>query len=422
MSARQPLGRRILLSFVLLTVLVAGFNAWAIIAVVHLVEEDLIGDEMRGEMAMVETVYLTEGRLPDVSGGSALYVPTLKPQVLPPALDGVQPGYQEVVGENGAWHVLVTEIEGHRFILARNQDAFEAREQMLYKVVAGAFLFAVALALLIGRLTVRRVIDPVIRLAGQVRGRDSMHGLAPPLAPEYGDDELGQLAGAFDQAFGQLRRAIERERLFTSDVSHELRTPLMIVGTSAELLLRGELSGRARRQVERIAKAAGEMRALVEVFLQLARAQAAPAAPEAAVSLAAMAAEQGEVWGPEITARGLAFVVVSEAAMPGVWHATLLRAVMGNLLRNASHYTERGQIRLILDAGGFRVEDSGPGIAADERERLFDSFVRGSAARGEGLGLGLSLVRRICEQQGWRIEAHNLAGGGSCFSVRLGRF
>lgn len=108
--------------------------------------------------------------------------------------------------------------------------------------------------------------------------------------------------------------------------------------------------------------------------------------------------------------------------MPGVWHATLLRAVMGNLLRNASHYTERGQIRLILDAGGFRVEDSGPGIAADERERLFDSFVRGSAARGEGLGLGLSLVRRICEQQGWHIEAHNLAGGGSCFSVRLGRF
>ena len=80
MADRQPLARRILLSFMLLTALIAGINAWAIIAVVHVVEEDLIGDEMRQEMEMVETVYLTEGRIPDLTGGSALYVPTLKAQ------------------------------------------------------------------------------------------------------------------------------------------------------------------------------------------------------------------------------------------------------------------------------------------------------------------------------------------------------
>lgn len=419
MTDRQPLARRILLSFMLLTALIAGINAWAIIAVVHVVEEDLIGDEMRDEMAMVETVYLTQGRIPDLSGGSALYVPTLKAQPMPAAFAGLHPGYQEVVGENGAWHVLETSIDGHRFILARNQDTFEAREQMLYKVVIGGFLLAVALAWLIGRLTVRRVIDPVIRLAGQVRGRDQMVALAPPLAADYGDDELGQLALAFDLAFSQLRRAVDRERLFTSDVSHELRTPLMIVGTSAELLLRGDLSERSRRQVERIARAAAEMQSLIEVFLELARAQGAQLAPGEGVSLAAMADEQSQLWAEEIAARGLAFVRRSEGELPGLWHPTLLRVVMGNLLRNAAHYTETGEIRLILASDGFRVEDTGPGIAPAERDQLFQAFVRGRGARGEGLGLGLSLVRRICEQQGWQIDALNLDGGGSCFVVRL---
>lgn len=420
MPDKQPLARRILLSFMLLTALIAGINAWAIIAVVQVVEEDLIGDEMRDEMAMVETVYLTEGRIPDLSGGSALYVPTLKAQPLPPVFGELHPGYQEIVTATGAWHVLESNIEGHRFILARNQDAFEAREQMLYKAVAGGFLLAIALALLIGRLTVRRVIDPVIRLAGQVRGRDQMVVLAPPLAADYGDDELGQLAMAFDLAFSQLRVAIDRERLFTSDVSHELRTPLMIVGTSAELLLRGELSERARRQVERIARAATEMQSLIEVFLELARAQGASMAPGEGVSLAAMADEQSEVWREEIAARGLAFVRHSEGELPGLWHPTPLRVVMGNLLRNAAHYTESGEIRLILASDGFRVEDTGPGISPEERARLFQPFVRGRGARGEGLGLGLSLVRRVCEQQGWQIEALNLDGGGSCFVVRLG--
>jgi signal transduction histidine kinase len=420
MADKQPLARRILLSFMLLTALIAGINAWAIIAVVYVVEEDLIGDEMRQEMEMVETVYLTEGRIPDLSGGSALYVPTLKAQPLPAAFAGLQQGFQEVVGENGAWHVLETSIEGHRFILVRDQGTFEAREQMLYKVVVGGFLLAIALAWLIGRLTVRRVIDPVIRLAGQVRGRDQMVTLAPPLAADYGDDELGQLAMAFDLAFSQLRGAIDRERLFTSDVSHELRTPLMIVGTSAELLLRGDLSERTRRQVERIARAAAEMRSLIEVFLELARAQGAQLAPGEGISLAAMADEQSEAWREQIAARGLLFVRRSEGELPGLWHPTLLRVVMGNLLRNAAHYTERGEIRLILASDGFRVEDTGPGISPAERAQLFQPFVRGRGARGEGLGLGLSLVRRVCEQQGWQIDALNLDGGGSCFVVRLG--
>jgi len=93
--------------------------------------------------------------------------------------------------------------------------------------------------------------------------------------------------------------------------------------------------------------------------------------------------------------------------------------VMSNLLRNALHYTEHGQVRLVLEHGGFRVEDTGVGIPVDQQERMFQPFVRGAEGRGEGLGLGLSLVRRICAHQGWAVEVHGREPCGSCFAVRL---
>lgn len=86
------------------------------------------------------------------------------------------------------------------------------------------------------------------------------------------------------------------------------------------------------------------------------------------------------------------------------YNATLLHAVMGNLLRNALHYTERGFIRLTLTSTGFTVEDSGVGIPEEKREAMFEPFVRSNEKRGEGLGLGLSLVQRICENQGWECQ------------------
>src|SRR5690606_18088191 len=90
---------------------------------------------------------------------------------------------------------------------------------------------------------------------------------------------VGQLAVAFDETLSQLRQALNREQLFTSDVSHELRTPLMVLAGACELLLENPaLDPRARSQVQRIARASAQMRELVQTFLQLARTQSGQAA------------------------------------------------------------------------------------------------------------------------------------------------
>jgi signal transduction histidine kinase len=117
--------------------------------------------------------------------------------------------------------------------------------------------------------------------------------------------------------------------------------------------------------------------------------------------------------------KGLDFVCRSEGEDHGHYNQTLLATVIANLLRNALHYTEQGHVHLVLENGGLRVEDSGSGIPPEQQERIFQPFVRGPQARGEGLGLGLSLVKRICEHQGWQISVQPLLPRGSCFRVRL---
>ncbi len=162
------------------------------------------------------------------------------------------------------------------------------------------------------------------------------------------------------------------------------------------------------------------MQALVDTFLLLARAR--PDQQEVfggSAGLADVAREQSERWGPPMREKGLAFEVVREGDDQQTYNHTLLGTVMSNLLRNALHYTEHGQVRLVLEHGGFRVEDTGVGIPVDQQERMFQPFVRGAEGRGEGLGLGLSLVRRICAHQGWTVEVHGREPCGSCFAVRL---
>src|SRR5690606_34191141 len=179
------------------------------------------------------------------------------------------------------------------------------------------------------------------------------------------------------------------------------------------------LDARGGVQVQRIAKACEEMRGLVQTFLLLARSRQ-DGAGVAQASLGEVADALVEQWQPAIESKGLRFDYQPGKAGTARYNGPLLRSVLGNLLRNAWHYTEQGQIVLRLEEQGVVVEASGMGLPAAEREAMFQPFVRGGAARGEGLGLGLSLVQRICESQGWSVELADAEPNGCRFSVRLG--
>jgi signal transduction histidine kinase len=195
----------------------------------------------------------------------------------------------------------------------------------------------------------------------------------------------------------------------------------MVLASSCELLLENPaLDQRARAQVERVGRACEEMRDLVQTFLMLARTQRDDASMTPRLMVGQAAEHLLSLWRKPIESKGLKLVVnTHEDVSQESYNATFLLAVMGNLLRNALHYTDEGFIALTLRSNGFLVEDSGVGIPEEKREAMFQPFVRGNEQRGEGLGLGLSLVQRICENQGWTVELSPMQPNGCRFSVVL---
>lgn len=423
MEFKQSLSRRIVIAFVLMTALVGGVFALGIVQTVYLVEERLLSGELGSDLDRLLKMETMDEWRSRPEPGQLFYFTGGRDDFVPPEdLEDLTPGFHEVVRDPLSFHAYVREVDGRRYMLLQDRSEFEEREQLLFAVVFSGFLLSIALAAVLGRLLARKVIEPVVRLARQVRHRDQLLALAPPLAPNYAADEVGQLAAAFDTTLGLLRHALTRERLFTSDVSHELRTPLMVLASSCELLLANPgLDDRARAQVERMARASHEMRDLVQTFLLLARTQGEDVRATPQASLLEVADELIEQWRAPVQHKGLV-LDYQPTAMPGsgVYNAAFLRAVIGNLLRNALHYTEQGRINLSLGERGFVIEDSGVGIPESEREAMFQPFVRGGEQRGDGLGLGLSLVLRICESQGWRVSLTAVEPSGCRFQVELG--
>lgn len=418
MKGKQPLRQRIVMAFVVMTLLISGAFSIGIVQIVHLVEEHLVSEDLRSELQSAMDA-LGTGRPLSLENGKRLFTDASPEFSPPPAFASAEDGFSEVVEGAGAFYVLKSHRDGSIYLLVQDQRQFEEREQLLFQVVLACFLVSILIAWALGSFLANRVMQPVALLADEVRSGSYSRG-DTKLAKNYADDEVGRLAEAFDSAYEQLHRSLEREKLFTGDVSHELRTPLMVIGSSCELLVKSSaLEAKQREQVERIHRATAEMLDLVETLLLLARERGAAAEQGPRLSLAEAAAEQCETWRPQFSARGIAFNLTVEVADSGWYQSTFLRTVMSNLLRNALHYTEEGQVQLVLCAGGFRVEDTGPGIAPEQLSQLFRPFQRGSRARGEGLGLGLSLVKRICEHQGWTVDVQPAQPRGCIFSVRL---
>jgi len=422
MDITHSLKQRIVIVFALMSALVAGVFAVGVIATVHVVEKRLTIMSLGGNLHRL----LTQDRVEDwrhrPEKDELFYADDGVADVaMVDDLKGLRPGFQEFFRGQRSYYAMVESVGGRRYVLLRDQRGFEKRERILFGIVLVGFILSVLLAVLLGRLLASRVMAPVSRLAGQVRHRDQLLELAPVLAKDYAQDEVGALAKSFDETLGRLRAALGREKLFTSDVSHELRTPLMVLATSCELLMEyPRLDERSRIQVQRISKATAGMNQLVETFLLLARTEGRNAPAGQTTTLVHIAEELVEVWRQPIEEKGLRFIYEPCEDTGELFNAPLLRSVMGNLLRNAWHYTDSGFIRLTLNARGFSVQDSGIGIPLEKQQAMFQPFVRGDEQRGEGLGLGLSLVQRICANQRWTVALTSREAAGCCFTVGFG--
>ena len=319
--------------------------------------------------------------------------------------------------------MIVDDRAGVRYILLRDYTSFEAQRVRSHWMTILSVGSALCIAFLRGALFTRRLVRPLIQLAEHVVTRP---GLPPQtrLAQAYPENEVGRLAAAFDETYNQLEAALQREKLFTADVSHELRTPLTVISSSCELLLDDPaVTPSQRHRLERVHASAREIQQQLAAYLMLSRGTSTAREFEQS-DVATIVLSEIERWSPRARQLGLSLLAdfaPGESLQTGrLFPAALLRIVLSNLVRNALQHAVTGT-HIVVRAGPecFEVCDDGPGIAEDVRPQVFDPFVRGSAANSDNLGLGLSLVRRICEHQRWRIQLRSEIGKGAQFLVDL---
>jgi heavy metal sensor kinase len=279
-----------------------------------------------------------------------------------------------------------------------------------------------------GYLVARRALAPVDRMSSAARAITASR-LGNRLPVENPDDELGQLAVTFNETFGRLEKAFDQLRRFTADASHEMRTPLTALRTVGEVGLRQQRSEpEYREMVGSMLEEADRLSQLVESLLTLARADGGHVRlARERLDLSEVAREVADHLGALAEDKRQAIAVDAGAPVMVEADRVVLRQAVINLLDNAIKYTPvDGRIRVAVSerAGEawLEVHDSGPGIPAQHRARIFDRFYRidkGRSRDAGGIGLGLSIARWAVEVHGGRIEVETPAAGGSVFRIVL---
>jgi len=240
-------------------------------------------------------------------------------------------------------------------------------------------------------------------------------------------DEIGELARDFNAMAERIEALVGSQQRLLRDVSHELRSPLARLVVALELA-RSKTGETATKPLDRIEREAARLDELIGQLLFLERLEAGGANEAAAeIEVGALLAEVVADAGFEAAANG-SDVRFETAAEGWVSHCRdLLRSAFDNVIRNAVHYTEPGtvvEVDLATDDNGVevKVRDHGPGIDADELERIFEPFYRVEKARDRssgGVGLGLAIAARAVRAHGGHISAANHPDGGLVVTVRL---
>jgi len=236
---------------------------------------------------------------------------------------------------------------------------------------------------------------------------------------------LNGMLSQIEAAFAERTSSESRLRRFVADASHELRTPLTSIRGYAELLRKGAFEDEAarRRAAERIEHEASRMGLLVDDLLLLARLDQGRPLERFTVDLGLVVHDAVEAAAAADGDRRISLEVSGPVLVDG--DAARLRQVVDNLLRNAIVHTPMGTpVHVSVRRDGahtlLSVADEGPGLAADQADRLFDRFYRGSEARtGEGTGLGLSIVAALVAAHGGRALVRSEPGQGTVFTVEL---
>jgi two-component system, OmpR family, sensor kinase len=312
---------------------------------------------------------------------------------------------------------------------ARRLSDVQARQDRVRVFLGLGVLGGAALALLAGLATATRAMAPIARLTDTARAIARTRDPSLTIPHPESSDEVSELAStlesmlhALNEARGETEATLARQRQFVADASHELRTPLTSVLANLELL-EMELEGEQREAAASALRSSRRMRRLVADLLLLARADAGRVAPHVPVDLSEVVAEAAGELEPVAGDHQISVSAPPGAELEGARDE--LHRLALNLLENALRHTDPGTaVEATVERRNgqviLSVEDDGPGIPLELRDKVFERFFRGAGDRSGSSGLGLSIVRAVAHSHDGSVTLEEpLDGRGARFVARF---
>jgi two-component system sensor histidine kinase TctE len=303
-----------------------------------------------------------------------------------------------------------------RSALVQVAETLDKRAQLANEIIKGVILpqfIILPIVLALVWFALARGLSPLAQLQERIRARrpDDLSPIDSRQVPE----EISPLVRSLNEMLGRLAQTIEMQKRFIADAAHQMKTPLAGMRMQSELALRQLDPDEIHRSLEQLAKSSESATRLVNQLLALARAENQPHAGAAfeQVDLAVLARATVKDWVQASFAHHIDLGFEQpDYPIEIAGNPLMLRELLSNLIDNALRYTPAGgsvtvRVRLEREQAIVEVEDTGPGIAPAERERVFERFYRILGSGAPGSGLGLAIVREIAQQHGAEVDVFN---------------
>jgi len=414
---------------------VAGIFAASLVAERLLVNQALVGEANYFWQRRAQN---PDFALPDTLNLQSWFSSRKGSQTVPAHFATLPMGQHRVVVDGDNRIVHVSERDGeHLYLLFQDETVSNLAFYFGVVPLTLVLLIMYSLAFLAYWLS-KRAVSPIVRLAGVIERFDFNARDASELdlreLPGPRDSETVVLAQALEHFVKRSKDSIERERNFTRFASHELRTPIAVIQGSIASLELVNLEGAAGRAVSRIRRNSEHMAQLINSLLLLARDRASFDIAESVDVTELMGILIDEIQAVHSN-DDIDVVLKPTADLMVAAPAAVLSIVLGNILRNACKYTDKGAVEVEIGDACVTISDSGRGLDEEQQRRIFEPFYRVevtdapvvsthgqsrlSAQTGQGLGLGLAIVQHFCDNHKWQLEVSSEPGKGSCFTVRF---
>jgi len=418
MTFRHSLRSRIIIAFCIFGTVLGIIFAVAVYASLDLIDDHLIDNRLNEEVEHFLTHYERYNNFPHPTSPyiSSYVGKDSMPLYVIDMIDKFNNGVHEVYSDDEEYHIAIHQVPDQQdyLYLFYEVSALEFTERRKGSIrlvlIAGVALIVIA-ALWIGWLTSRQVIAPVVHLSDLVNKSDP-DNLPTDLSKSFYNDEVGVLAKGLEQAMKRVEAFVEREQRFSRYASHELRTPVTIT-KGAVALLKKKLHGKesdAWRPLRRIDRSVTNMENIIKTLLLLSREQSV-LDQNHRLPLVPIVKETVEQNIYLIGNKPIDIEVSSDDEPEIDMPISFFQIALTNLVRNAIQYTVSGKISIVVKGDRVIVKDTGAGIEPEDLKLINQQHLADKS--DQGFGLGLSIVQRICNRFGWKLNVESELGHGT---------